>query len=267
MGIIPDLANSMNTANDYNRAEGTSGPRIPMILTCSMWVDQGLPSIALRVNPHNVSFKQNKRVTKRNTQGGTVYMHWSDEYGQNNDVLEMQFRGRTGNINLRRNPDAKKADGLGGLPAQGLQALANWLTGASPENADQYKNQGGAKLFTWSRLYQLTRMPMIDRSTGKKNIFYIVYRSPLFPRPVVFTGFFNNVLDFSETAENPFLVEWSFTFVAQSTMPDLDTLSEYIVAVLTSPQRVSAEINFAISNSQAQEAAALATSTVNFKSG
>lgn len=262
MGIIPDLANSMNTANDYNRAEGTAGPRIPMILTCSMWVDQGLSPIALRVNPHNVSFKQTKRVTKRNTQGGTVYTHWSDEYGQNNDVLELQFRGRTGNINLRKDPQAKKS-----WAGQALQDFANWLTGASPEDADKYRNQGGAKLFTWARLYTLTRMPMVDKSTGKKNVFYIVYRSPLFPRPIQFRGFFNNVLDFSETAENPFLVEWGFTFVVQQTIPDLDALSDYVVAVLTNKQSVSTSINKAIQRTQSLEEASIGSTSVDFKNG
>lgn len=262
MGIIPDLANSMNTANSYNRAEGTAGPRIPMIFTCTMWVDNGFPPIALRVNPHNVTFKQNKRITKRNTQGGTVYMHWSNDFGQNNDVLEMQFRGRTGNINLRRDPQAKKS-----AVGQALQDFANWLTGTSPEDADKYKNHGGAKLFTWARLYQLTRMPMVDVTTGKHNVFYIVYRSPLFPRPIQFRGFFNNVLDFSETAENPFLIEWSFTFVVQSTVPDLDVLSDYLVAVLSNKQSVSQEINNAIQRTQELEEDTLLATSVNFKSG
>lgn len=267
MGIIPDLANSMNTANSYNRSEGTAGPRIPMLLTCTMWRDAGIPSLALRVNPHNVTFKQGKRITKRNTQGGTVYMHWSDEYGQNNDVLEMQFRGRTGNINLRRDPAAKKATGVAGWTAQALQDTANWLTGSSPENADQYKNQGGAKLFTWGRLYQLTRMPMVDRSTGKANIFFISYRSPLFPRPILLTGFFNNVLDFGETAENPFLVEWSFSFIVQRTIPDLDAVSVYLSKVLSDKQSVMESVNGALQRTQEYEEASLSSAYVNFKSG
>lgn len=262
MGVIPDLANSMNTANSYNRSEGTTGPRIPMLFTCSMWVDAHLPAVALRVNPHNVTFKQAKRVTKRNTQGGTVYMHWADENGQNNDVLEMQFRGRTGNINLRKDPTAKKS-----VTGQALQDFANWLSGTSPENADKYTNQGGAKLFTWSRLFQLTRMPMIDLKTKRKNVFYILYRSPLFPRPILFLGFFNNVLDFGETAENPYLVEWSFNFIVQSTQPDLDQLSDYIVSVLSNKQSISKEVNAAIDQSQAYEQASISATSVNFKNG
>lgn len=262
MSIIPDLANSMNTANNYNRAEGTAGPRIPMLLTCSMWIEAWLPHIALRVNPHNVTFKQSKRVTKRNTQGGTVYMHWADENGQNNDVLEMQFRGRTGNINLRKDPTANKT-----IFGQAAQDLANWLSGSSPENSDKYKNQGGAKLFTWSRLYQLTRMPMIDPRTKRKNLFYIIYRSPLFPRPIQLIGFFNNVLDFGETAENPYLVEWSFNFIVQDTEPDLDALSDHLVSVLTNKKSVSEEINNEVAWTQTLENASVSAGSVNFKNG
>lgn len=260
--MIPDLANAMNTANSYNRADGTTGPRIPMLFTCSQWIERHFAPLALRINPHNVGFKQGKRITKRNTQGGTVYMHWSDENGENNDVLELQFRGRSGNINLRR-------DVVPQLSATGkaLQEAANWLTGASPDNADQYKNQGGSKLYTWSRLYQLTRMPKVDKSTNKENKFYIVYRSPLFPRPIQFVGFFNNVLDFSETAENPFLVEWSFNFVVQYTNPDLNTLSEYLVAVLSNPRQLSQQINNAIEATQRYEETFLSSNNLNFKNG
>ena len=262
MTVIPDLANAMNTANSYNRADGATGPRIPMLLTCSEWMDNGYPAIALRINPHNVAFKQPKRVTKRNTQGGTVYMHWSDENGSNNDVLELDFSGRTGNINLRRNEQVRLSKA-----GAALQDVANWLTGASPEDADKYKNQGGGKLYTWARLYQLTRMPMLNRQTKRQNLFHILYRSPLFPRPILFIGFFNNVLNFTETAENPYLVEWSFNFVVQYTVPDLDGISDYLVQVLANNVQLSYEINNAIQVSQGIQDAYQSATSKNIKNG
>lgn len=258
MSIVPDLSNAMNSANSFNRADGTGGPRIPMLFTCTAWINAGMAPIALRINPHNVTFKQGKRITKRNTSGGTAYTHWADENGQNNDVLEISFKGRTGNINLRRDPTARKT-----VVGQAMQDFANLLSGTQ-DAASVSTNQGGAKLFTWSRLYQLTRTAVVDPSTSKKNIFYIVYRSPLFPRPILFMGFYNNVLDFGETAEAPFLVEWSFNFVVQATMPDLDRLSEYLAKVLTDRALVAKEIDTSINS-----AAAYVTQTaqVDFKNG
>jgi hypothetical protein len=262
MPFIPDLANALNSANSYTRADGTTGPRVPMLLTCSMWQKANLPPIALRINPHSVTFKQAKRVTKRNTQGGTVYFHWSDENGQNNDVLEISFNGRTGNINLQRSLPPKNT-----AVGQAFQDVANWISGSDPEGSDQYKNQGGSKLFTWSRLYMLTRMPMIDTATGEQNLFQIVYRSPLFPRPLRLTGFFNNVLDFGENAENPFLVDWSFTYVVQSTYPDLDSLSDYLARALSDQKELASDVNYQIRQEQARDNSNLSATSVNFKNG
>lgn len=261
--IIPDLAESLNQANSFNRGDGSAPPRIPLIFTCSSWAEKGIPAIALRINPHSIAFKQAKRITKRNTQGGTVYMHWSDDNGQNNDILELQFRGKTGNINLRKDV-VRELSGLGSA----LRDAANWLGGlAHGGDAEPQPNAGPQKLMTWVRLYVLTRTAMIDVATKKKNVFYVVYRSPLFPRPVLFYGFFNNVLDFSETAEQPYLPEWSFSFIVQGTYPDLNMLTEYLSYVLSKPKAVGNEINKAIEASNDALQASVDYTNINFKQG
>jgi hypothetical protein len=155
-----------------------------------------------------------------------------------------------------------KRGSVGGWTAQALNDAANWLTGTNAADANKAKNQGGAKLFTWARLYELTRMPVVIPDTNLQNTCTIHYRSPLFPRALRLTGFYNNVLDFSETAENPFLIEWSFSFVVQSTFPDLNSISDHLVKVLSNSKSVSDEIDRSLSIAQRLEA-----SSINFKNG
>jgi hypothetical protein len=227
MAIAPDLATAFGLSNLLTRGDGTAGPRTPMEFTCSTWRSQNMPSILLMVNPHSVSFRQPKRITKKNTQGGTVFFHWTDLNGQNNDILEIQFKGRTGNI--RNKPNFQPNNTFIG---KGLQIAANAISGITPDTPTP--NAGFAKHVLWTRLYTLTRVPMVDPTTKIRNVAEITYISPLFPRKILFMGFFNNVLEFAEIAEQPWLVEWSFSFIVQATNPGLDSVSQMLMAVLNS---------------------------------
>ena len=223
----PDLASAFGLSNLLRRGDGSAPPRTPMIFTCSMWKANSIPPIALRVNPHVVQFNQPKRITKRNTQGGTVFFHWSDLNGLNNDILELAFKGRTGNIRTKQS-----IPGSGNPSATGLQDAGNVLSGGVTSTPGT-PNQGAAKLLLWSRLYTLTRVPVVDPSTKLRNVFEITYRSPLLPRAFVFYGFFSKVLDFSETAEQPWLVEWAMNFTVQATQPSLDVITAYLTSLLS----------------------------------
>lgn len=228
MVLTPDLAESLTLAQGFLRGNGQAGPRIPMVFQCTEWVKQGLPPVALRVNPHVVTFKQPKRISRKDTQGGTAFFHWTDAAGFNNDILELEMRGRTGNIRNRPSPSA-----LDGVVVPKLQAVANWLNQSPPGAVTD--NPGAAKHYSWARLYQLSRAPMINLQTGERNQFDLLYQSPLFPAPLLFTGFFSKILDFSESAESPNMVEYSLSFTVQNCLPSLDTIAQYLTVALASP--------------------------------
>jgi|SRR3990172_12788276 len=264
MPLIQDLVGAFS---DLQRGDGTQPPRIPMILHSSQWRAEGQPPVVLKVNPHVVNFRQPKRITKKNTQGGTVFFHWSDINGQNNDILEMQFRGRTGNI--RNKP--KQSGPLSGITQSflessnvpGISSLARTVR----ERRDFPAAAAAAKHYTWTRLYTLTRQSVIDPVYKFRNVFSILYRSPLLPKQVIFYGFYNNVLEFGEVAEQPWLVEWSFSFIVQSTHPSLDELSSWLGRTLASNRARERTLNSQIQSSQAAETASTAAVSRNFKSG
>jgi hypothetical protein len=232
--LLPELAAALNLAGGIPQGRATA-PRIPIIFRCSSWVRQGIPPVIMAVNPQNVSFRQTKRVTKKNTAGGTVYFHWTDENGQNNDVLEMQCKGVTGSILNRADRDTSNA------ATRALGALASAIAGG-PQAQPGTPNMGRTKHLVWARLYSLTRTPMIDPDTKEPNVFECFYRSPLFPAPVLFQGFFNNVLEFGEDAKDPWLVPWSFSFIVQRTNPSLDVISQYLSNALTNPGNLDQQL-------------------------
>jgi hypothetical protein len=250
--VSPDLATAFGLSNILTKGDGIAGKRTPMELTCSSWRSNSISPILLMLNPHSVSFRQPKRITKKNTQGGTVYFHWTDLNGQNNDILEMQFKGRTGNIRNKPNPPNTNS-----FIGTGLQAAANALSGTS--SSTPTPNAGFAKHMLWSKLYTLTRVPMVDPVSRLKNISEITYISPLFPKKILFMGFFNNVLEFAEVAEQPWLIEWSFSFIVQATNPSLDTISQMIASVLNVNQQNI--VGNAQTNTQNQQTATTNTVT------
>jgi hypothetical protein len=260
--VAPDLATAFGVSNLLKRGNGTA-IRTAMEMSCLLWRAQNLPSLKMMVNPHSVTFNQPKRITKKNTQGGTVYTHWTDLNGQNNDILELQFKGRSGNI--RQQPDPAKTGILQSV-ANGLQLGANALTGTTGDMNTPTPNQGLAKHIAWSQLYQLTRLPVVDPATRLRNVFDITYISPILPRPVVFLGFYNNVLNFTEDADRPWLIEYSYSFIVQSTQPSLDTLTQMLTQLLNSSATGLAASE--ITTSQAQQSSTTGAVTgANFKQG
>jgi hypothetical protein len=166
-------------------------------------VQPTMPVISMMVNPHTVRWSQTKRYLKKDTMNGSVFFHFSDENGQNNDILQLHFMGNTGNINTK---DITASHNVG----------------------------GDAKLRIWHELYALTREPVL-LDGGVQNEFFISYRTPLIPLPITFIGFFNAVLEFSENAQQPLHREYSFAFTVTNTSPKLDVLVNKIsTAVATS---------------------------------
>lgn len=163
--------------------------------------------ILMAVNPKSVRFRQPKRFAKKDVMNGSVFFHFTNTKGQNNDILTMEFRGNTGDLN--RN---------GAIDVTGTNASAS--------------NGAFAKLAAWHNLYLLTREPMI-LNNGQENKFIISYVSPLIPVVIDFEGFFNEVLEFEENGEKPNSRDYSMTFTVTGTTPDLDELLSEVQQVIS----------------------------------
>jgi hypothetical protein len=190
----------------------TAGPdnttRVPIVWQSSMNARNGVAPLRMIINPQQVQFAQTKRIQKQDVIGGTVYFHFSNERGQNNDILTLSLSGTTGNIDPRA-----------------IQRQIGRVLGA-----DLTYDRTGAKdhLLAWLRFYQLTLDPIVDLEHGVPNLVTMTYASALFPKQVKFTGFFMNVLQFSESAQEPFQRQWSVQFTVQSTDPPLDEMAKFV---------------------------------------
>lgn len=190
-------------------------------------------TIVMAVNPNSVKFVQSKRITKKDTREGSVYFHFTNSKGQNNDILGLQFAGNTGNIDLRGS--------LGGLNTNGraTQTGANGeATAVGPDTGALYKLQ------VWQNLYLLTREPVL-LADNMENTWTLSYSSALFPVSVDFTGFFAKVLEFDETGAKPNSRNYSFEFTVTSTDPDLDELLSTMDSLVSSPPQTVSVPEFA----------------------
>lgn len=191
-----DFADRIDDANRLPAALQTSNTR-DNILEINEQLDRALPVISMAINPNSVEFDQPKRFERQDTQRGTVFHHFTNDQGQNNDLLTIRFQGNTGNIN-RNTKDP--------------EALSRAID----------------RLQIWHNLYQLAREPML-LTDGTSNTFYISYFSPLFPVNLEFAGFFSSVLKFSENGKKPNSRDYSMEFIVQSTSPDMNTIHALIL--------------------------------------
>jgi len=192
-----------------------------------------MPSIAMAVNPNSVKFVQPKRFSKKDTRDGSVFFHFTNNKGQNNDLLTLQFAGNTGNLDLRGSLGDPNQE-----PSQSQQEVTNAASGqgAGSDTGALYK------LLVWHNLYLLTREPMV-LGDGTENLFSIMYSSPLFPSQITFQGFFTRVLEFEESAEKPNSRNYTFEFQVTATTPDLDEVLRGLTEILGAPPSVASFSN------------------------
>ena len=186
-----------------------------------------LPYITMAINPKSVRFSQPKRFKRTDTREGSVFYHFSNSKGQNNDILTISFSGNTGNIDLRgtlgdfEQPKAKSD--LTRETAQDAPAI---------EDANKGPDTGALnKLFVWQNLYALTREAMVIGDTIE-NVFTITYASAALPITIDFHGFFNHVMNWEDSAEKPNSKDYDFEFTVTSTSPDLDDYMRESLSVL-----------------------------------
>lgn len=206
--------------------------RVPFYLTSSYRRNMKLKGVALQVNPSSVSFRQDKRVSERDTQEGKVFFHWTNAMGHNDDVIRMEFNGQTGNIGLRTG--TRGSGFLGTLPFSASKG-AGWvaekmqsISGTNPEEnpgalrvwGANEDTSGASKLANLHNLWSLTREPVLDVAFGAPINYYITYVSPLFGNSLVtFIGHFSRPLEITDDANDPFNRRYSFGFVAHGSYP------------------------------------------------
>jgi hypothetical protein len=178
----------------------------------------------MKINPQTVTFSQAKRITRRDTQSGAVYQHWTNAKGRNNDVIQINFSGQTGNLNLRTG--ARQAT----VVNDQLKQFQEWVKSVTQqEGLDVTNLSGAAKLVNFWNLYSITREPVVDPVSGQPNNFHIMYSSPVLGNAMIdFIGFFDRVLEFTDDANDPFNKSYSFSFTATGSMPSMDHVYQYI---------------------------------------
>ena len=181
--IVPDFSWALSTAlNPYD----DKTLRVPMYVTSSHRERTSTPGVKMSMNPNSVSFRRPKRITEKKTQCGSTFMHWTDSTGRNNDILQLDFRGQTGNINLRRAARLKFGT-IGSGAVDWLNEKVNdfedFATSpnsiAQPEPVGLDKDMSGAtKLVKFWDLHRLITEPVVDKY-GNPVSEIIYYSSPL----------------------------------------------------------------------------------------
>jgi len=192
-------------------------------------MNNGIDPVRMKMNPETVTFSQNKRITRRDTQSGAVFYHWTNAKGRNNDVINISFAGATGNINIRTGMQRNSK-----YLSENIKKFRDWVKSVTnQEGLDIEALQGASKLVNFWNLYSLTREPVIDPFGGYPNRFYFMYSSPMLANALIqFIGHFDRVLEFTDDAANPFSKTYSFSFVATETIPSMDDIFRYISLTL-----------------------------------
>lgn len=193
-----------NSLIDKEAQQGTT--RIPFILTSTLWEQDNVPPIQMSINPQVVSFRQSKRTTSRDTIGGKTFFHWADANGRNLDLLQLTLSGVTGVI-----------AGIGDVTHRGNNKYNN----------DEKAIQNGRNFM---RFYNLTTQPQL-LDNFSTNIFKISMSTVAIPVTIEFRGFYSNVLEFSEDANNPFSKSWSVGFTVTATKPAITELSSFGIQI------------------------------------
>lgn len=198
-----------------DEVSGGTGGFISSVGTLSTPRRGMLPIIEMAVNPDSISFRQPKRITKRDTQEGSIFHHFTNSKGENNDILTLDFSGNTGNIDRRGDINT------------GSDSLFNTQNG--------FNTGANKKLAIWQNLWQLTREAILLED-NVRNEFLIIYSSTSIPIQISLIGHWSNVLEFSDTAGKPFSRDYSMSFTVESITPPLDEITSLLSEFAVDPE-------------------------------
>lgn len=232
---IPSFAKALERAlNPYEDRQ----VRVPFVLHSTWRQKRGISPLVMKMNPSTVTFNQQKRIVERKTQSGSIFFHWTNARGENNDILKVSFTGQTGNINIRTGA-VKKDDWL----ASAANKFNNWINekmdsasaakdsalGLEPSGVSQDLS-GPSRLANFWNLYALTAEPVLDVTDGTPNISFIQFSSPLFGNSSIrLEGHFDSVLNIADDATSPFNAKYTFGFTAIATSPSVTSIYNSVV--------------------------------------
>lgn len=179
--------------------------------------DQRQEAIRLLVAPQSISFKQLARISEERTKDGRAFFFWrKDRDSSHLDLLEMTVSGFTHSLMV---PNTLRGS-IGVLPEQ-VRTLTRSFSQAAPEDANALASR---KQESWLRLWRMTREPFVMDT--RLNRAHIQIQTPSLPTEIEFIGHFQNPLEWKHDAQQPYLVQWSFTMIVHRTNPDLDYFAQ-----------------------------------------
>lgn len=205
-----------------------TAPRVPIVWHSVLRRRRDVSPLQMQINPNQVQFRQAKRTQKQDTIGGATYFHFTNEKGQNNDILQIQLTGTTGNIDpraLQKQIEISRDSLKGQSTASGSGEHSEF----GPLDMTLDRTGARDKLLAWLSFYQLTMEPILDLEGGVINHVDMAYTSALFPKQILLQGFFGTVIQFSELGTEPFQRQWSVPFTVEKTEPPLDEIVDYMV--------------------------------------
>jgi hypothetical protein len=183
--------------------------------------------LRIQVVPQNIQFAQRARISEQTIKDGRAFFFWRKDRRSNHlDLLEIQLSGIT------RSLAKEKRQGGAGILSQLGQAArdATSLVVPAVGNPAPLDDQPTPKQREWIRLWRITREPFV--AEDHINHHHIRLNTPAFPglspQGVEFIGHFAAPIQFSEVADNPFLVQWNLSFIVHRTVPELDQFFELI---------------------------------------
>lgn len=173
-------------------------------LTSTRQIALGSNGISANFYPMSITLTQNKRITKRDNLEGSVIQHFTNRYGNNNDLLELSITCSTKNI------DSK-------------------LTNTTFED-----------LFRLNNLEEFYKIMTLAEETpyfagNQWNYSEITLASPVLRKPMFLSGFFKNMPEIVEKGENQKFVEFNMDFwILNRTRINFDELRKAVSQFRTS---------------------------------
>lgn len=142
--------------------------------------------VTMLINPSSVRAEMPKRIAKLDTLRGSVFVHFTDEFGFDNDVMTLSFSGSTGTLT------------------------------APAGSSDDEVRRCFLRRLAWLNLWALTLEEAYLPNARLANIKSATIATPSLPLPLSFDGHFPAMLSFEESADNRNDATYSFSFVVSS---------------------------------------------------
>lgn len=195
-----------------------------------IWTDQSILDPAhknifrVQVVPQNIQFAQRSRISEQVIKDGKAFFFWRKDRQSNHlDLLELQISGITRSLAREKQKGGNVLEQLASS-VRDVGSLVVPPTGSPPAPSDQPTQ----KQREWLRFWAMTREPFVVEDGI--NHHHIRLNTPALPgvdavgtgAGVEFIGHFSAPIQFSEVADNPFLVTWQLSLIVHQTIPDLD---------------------------------------------